>query len=353
MCLVPLTNKKLNMKVKLKALLSGWAIHSGIFLAGFFLFYAERYITSTHAYFKRTPPWEYFIRHAFYSTDYLHLLLSLLFIEINYRYFFKKLRLPVFVLICLLVGVCSLALIWIFNFERFQKWGVPYQLAFYVAGYALVYAIIRDYIHKIRHKKDIQLQQSKSELDTLKAQLNPHFLFNSLNYLYGTALTEQAPQTANGIDKLSEMMRYTITGIHENYVLLENELNFMEHYLELQQARLPQKDSIKIDIQITRSTKEQQIAPLLLLPFIENAFKYGISMDEPCFVTIKILVVGSSLYMEISNSISSKPIEIKGNNTGIKNAIKRLNLLYPDNYKLSQTDNGNEYKTLLTLKLNP
>ena len=351
MCLVPLTNKKLNMKVKLKALLSGWAIHSGIFLSGFFLFYAERYLTSTHAYFKRTPPWEYFIRHAFYSTDYLHFVLSLLFIEINYRYFFKKLRLPVFVLSCLLVGVCSLALTWVFNFERFQKWGVPYQLAFYVAAYALVYAIIRDYIHKIRHKKDIQLQQSKSELDALKAHLNPHFLFNSLNYLYGTALTEKASQTADGIDKLSEMMRYTINGIHENYVPLATEINFIERYLALQQARLPQKDSIKIDIQITRSIKEQQIAPLLLLPFIENAFKYGISMDEPCFVTIKILVVDFSLDMEISNSISSKPIEIKGNNTGISNTIKRLKLLYPDNHKLQQTTRENKFKTLLTLTL--
>lgn len=339
------------MKERLKKILVGWVVHSGIFLSGFFLFYAERYITTTHADLRRATPWEYFIRHAFYSTDYLHLVLSLLFIEINYRYFFKKLRLPVFLLSCILVGACSLALAYAFTFERFQKWGVPYQLAFYVAGYALVYAIIRDYIHKIRHKKDLQLQQSKSELDALKAQLNPHFLFNSLNYLYGTALTEKAPQTADGIDKLSEMMRYTIAGIHENYIPLANELNFIERYMALQQARLPQKDDIKIDIQITRSTEELQIAPLLLLPFIENAFKYGISMDAPCFVTIKISVADSRLDMEISNSISDKPMEVKGNNTGIKNTIKRLDLLYPENYKLYQRANGDEYKAFLSLKL--
>ena len=84
-------------------------------------------------------------------------------------------------------------------------------------------------------------------------------------------------------------MRYTITGIHENFVLLENELKFIEHYLTLQKVRLPQKDSIRIDIEIQFPTTVIQIAPLVLLPFVENVFKYGISIDEPCFVHIKII----------------------------------------------------------------
>ena len=178
-------------------------------------------------------------------------------------------------------------------------------------------------------------------------------VYHQSKRIVNKALNEKAPQTADGIDKLSEMMRYTISGIHENFVPLEKELKFIRHYLALQQARLPQKDSIQITVQIPSSVPALQVAPLILLPFIENAFKYGISMDDPCFIFIKIELSGTSLTMEVGNSISSTPIEIKGNNTGIKNTVKRLKLLYADKYKLQQTNSETEYNITLTLSLTP
>lgn len=336
------------MKDKTKSLLLGWVAHYLIVLTVINL----AFIINTDAP-HRYSPWEYFIRHTFYDADSLVLIFSLLFMELNYQFLFQKLRLPLFALSCLLVGALSVLTLYYLNLDRFENKNIPLYLSFYVAGYTVVYAIIRNYIYKFSQEKNIQIQQSKIELDALKAQLNPHFLFNGLNYLYGTALTEQAPHTADGIDKLSEMMRFVITGIHENFVPLDIELKFIRQYLELQQARLPEKENIKINIQLPSSSPTLQIAPLLLLPFIENAFRYGISMDEPCFINLKIDLVDTNLVMEISNSIISKPIEITGNNTGIKNTIKRMELLYPDNYKLRQTNNDNEYKTLLNLKLKP
>jgi sensor histidine kinase YesM len=338
------------MKEKLKSLLLGWLIHYILVLAAMNLTYIIQYLDDLPHYVRRSPL-QYFIKHTFHDADNVVLILSLLMIEINYQYLFKKLRLPFFVFTCLLVGVLSVTLLYYLNLSRFEGRGIPLQPLLYVAGYALVYSVIRDYLYTIKHKKEIQLQQSKNELHSLKAQLNPHFLFNSLNYLYGTALTEKAQNTADGIYKLSELMRYTITGTHENFVPLDNELKFIEQYVALRRVRIPQKESIEINVQITSPTKGLQIAPLLLLPFIENAFKYGINMDERSFVNIKIDVANSTLIMSISNSISRAPIEIEGNNTGIKNTINRLKLLYPDKYKLQQTNNGFEYTTLLTLEL--
>lgn len=336
------------MKDKFKSLLLGWGAHYLIVLAAINLAYIIN-VNAPH----RSDPGEYFMRHTFHDADSLVLILALLFMELNYQFLFKKLRLPLFSLSCLLVGGLSVSVLYYLNLDRFENRNIPLYLSFYVAGYTLTYSVIRNYINKLSWKKDVQIQQSKSELDALKAQLNPHFLFNGLNYLYGTALTEQAPHTADGIDKLSKMMRFVITGIHENFVPLDIELKFIRQYLELQQVRLPEKEDIRIDISIPASPPALQIAPLLLLPFIENAFRYGISMDEPCFITLKIALVNNSLVMDVSNSITSKPIEITGNNTGIKNTVKRLQLLYPDNYKLQQTTNDNEFKTLLTLQLKP
>ncbi|HEX8377863.1 MAG TPA: histidine kinase [Pedobacter sp.] len=340
------------MNRKLKSLFLGWLSHYVLVQVAILLAYIIEYMEPLPNY-VRTTPWEYFVRHTFHEADSLVLIFTLLFIELNFQFLFKKSRLILFVVPCILVGGLSLITLYYLNLYRFENGNIPFDVILYVAGYAFLYSLIRDYFDTIRHKKNIQRQQYKSELDSLKAHLNPHFLFNSLNYLYGTALTEKATHTADGIDKLSELMRYTISGIHENFVPLESELKFIEQYLSIQLARLPEKDNIKIDIQISSSVKGHQIAPLILFPFIENAFKYGISMDEDCFVNTKIEVTVTSLLMEISNSIINLPITTEGNNTGIKNTVKRLELLYAGKYKLKQISDGREYKTSLTLTLTP
>lgn len=270
------------------------------------------------------------------------------------QFLFKKYHFIVFIAGCLLTGMISCAGIVYLRPQVFQQQGKlsAIEPILYISVYAFVYAIVRDYYLQNKNRKLRRIQQSENELHALKAQLNPHFLFNALNYLYGTALKEKASDTAKGIDIMSDMMRYTIHGMHENFVPLVEELKFIENYLELQQVRLPEKQSIKINTKVISDDHQQhKVAPLLLLPFIENAFKYGISMDNPCEVLVKVIVVENELHLEVFNTIVQNRAQVKGNNTGIKNTIKRLDLLYPDRYKLNQENTGLNYKVLLSLKL--
>lgn len=349
------------MKANFKLLFRNWLIHFAVvwtivnvFSIVSFIYDTSRGMIITNQDGSYVTVWQHFENNNFHLSDMLMMALFLFLAEINYLYLFKKIKWLLLALTTLSTGTITFIVLALIHPERITIMGIMSGTApiLIMGGYALAYAIIRDYFYNIRNKKDIKLQQSKNELDALKAQLNPHFLFNSLNYLYGTALNEKASITADGIDKLSIMMRYTITGIHETFVPLENELNFIKHYLDLQQVRLPQKDNIKVAIQVQTINKALQIAPLLLLPFIENAFKYGISIDDPCFINIKIVITNNTLTMETHNSIVNGTNEVKGNNTGIKNTIKRLELLYPDRYKLEQSGYSTEYKILLTLKLN-
>ncbi len=348
------------MKANFKFLFRNWSIHFAVvwaivnvFSMVSFFYDTSRGMMITNQDGSNLTVWQHFENNHFHLSDTLAMGLFLFLAEVNYLFLFKKVKWFLFALTTLSTGILTFIVLALINPEKIKLIGIMSGTSpvLIMAAYAFVYAIIRDYFYNIRNQKDIKLQQSKNELDALKAQLNPHFLFNSLNYLYGTALNEKAPVTADGIDKLSAMMRYTITGINETFVPLENELNFIKHYLDLQKARLPQKNNIKIAIQVQPSRQALQIAPLLLLPFIENAFKYGISIDRPCFINIKIDVTNNMLSMEARNSIINGTNELNGNNTGIKNTIKRLELLYPNGYKLVQSGNNTEYQIKLTVRL--
>lgn len=275
--------------------------------------------------------------------------------EVVRRFLFKKYHFIFFIAGCLLTGMIATAGIIYVRPHVFKQQAqlTLIEPILYMAAYTFLYIIVREYYHENRTRQLKRIQQSENELHSLKAQLNPHFLFNALNYLYGTALKEKATDTAQGIDIMSDMMRYTIHGMHENFVPLQDELKFIENYLQLQQVRLPEKDNIKISTQIVFDDHNcpQKIAPLLLLPFIENAFKYGISMDAQCEVQIKIAVSNSELHMDVFNTIIPNRAEVNGNNTGIKNTIKRLDLLYPDSYHLHHKNTGLGYHVSFLLKL--
>jgi len=351
------------MNRQIRKLLANWLIHFCILWAAINLFTTASYLYHVNVwgnYIYNTDGsavtgWQHFLNTNYYQADNLVIAIFLLLTEFNYQFLFKKLRWPLFTLSSLIAGVLSFFVLMLLEPARRLRMDVmtALQPILFTGGYAFVYALTRDYFYQLRYKKDIQIQQTENELNALKAQLNPHFLFNSLNYIYGTALKEGASLTAEGIEMLSEMMRYTIAGMHTNFVPLTRELKFIEHYLLLQQARLPVKECVSIDLRFDANEPKLQIAPLLLLPFIENAFKYGISVDYPCFVAIKIEVGDKDLTMEVCNSIIKEHSEIKGNHIGIKNTIKRLELLYPDNYKLQQTNTGDKYMMLLTIRLKP
>lgn len=348
------------MLTALKKLLTNWTLHFLI------LWIAIRAITVI-SYVYHVHTWGNYIKNddgtpvtAFqYATNpdnrLFFVALLVLLTEVVRQFLFKKYHFIFFIAGCLLTAMISTAGI---VYERPHVFNQKAKLTLiepilYIAAYAFIYIIVRDYYLQSKNRQLQRIQQSENELHALKAQLNPHFLFNALNYLYGTALKEKATDTAQGIDMMSDMMRYTIHGMHENFVPLQDELKFMENYLQLQQVRLPVKDNIEISTQIVFDDHNyhHKIAPLLLLPFIENAFKYGISMDSQCEVQIKIAVAGNELQMDVFNTIVQKRVEVNGNNTGIKNTIKRLDFLYPDSYRLDHKNTGLGYNVSFWLKL--
>lgn len=348
------------MKPRIRKILLNWLAHFSMVWAVINLFTVVPYIYYVnrngdylfHDDKTAVSPWEYFFQ-ANFRYDIIVVALFLLLVEVYYVYFFAKLKWHQFAAGGLLIGILSFTLLALHRPDALELLGIwsAAQPVLLMAAYAMVYGIIRDYFYQLKHKKELQLQQAENELNALKSQLNPHFLFNSLNYLYGTALKESAPVTADGIDQLSDLLRYTITGMHTNFVPLEEEIQFINNYLALQKARLPEKEDMIIDVQINAAEPGWTIAPLLLLTFIENAFKYGISMNEYSNVNIRLTISNGCLTLQMVNKIIKGNTQVKGSNTGLKSTLKRLELLYPGRYKLANSNTGTDYKVLLQLQL--
>ncbi len=231
-----------------------------------------------------------------------------------------------------------------------------------IASLLLIFMIIYSFITDFRKSQKQQLvliqQRTQAELDALKAQVNPHFLFNSLNNIYGTAIVEDSPRTAESIQQLSGIVRYVMEESRLQTTDIQRELRFIDDFVELQRIRLPSQDNIEIKIDIEWDEKPAQIVPLLLNPLIENAFKYGISMQFPCFVRIRLRVQDGTLQLTTKNSVlpvvdSARTDLEKGTGLGLANVRQRLMLAYPDRHKLIVKEEDGSFLVDLTIKLSP
>jgi two-component system, LytTR family, sensor kinase len=202
--------------------------------------------------------------------------------------------------------------------------------------------VINQWLHSEQQNKEIANGKLKAELSFLKAQINPHFLFNTLNNIYSLA-TDQSEHTAPAIMKLSNIMRYVLTEARNDMVPLEKEIQFTTNYIELQKMRLTDKSII--DFTVKGDPFGRQIAPLLLLPFVENAFKYGISTRERSPITILFEIKEDSLYFSVSNHKHINTTLKVADNTGIgiNNTKRRLDLLYNDQCALTIDNTANEF----------
>jgi len=208
--------------------------------------------------------------------------------------------------------------------------------------------VINQWLRSEQRAKEITNEKLQAELSFLKAQINPHFLFNTLNNIYALA-SSQSEHTAAAVMKLSSIMRYVLTEARNDLVPLEKEILFTSHYIELQKMRLTDKTSI--DYSIQGDPLGRQIAPLLLLPFVENAFKYGISTRECSPIHILLDIKQESLYFSISNHKHFNTMLRMAENTGIgiSNTKRRLDLLYPGRYELIINDKSNEFTVHLKI----
>jgi len=196
-----------------------------------------------------------------------------------------------------------------------------------------------------------ELKLKEAELKLLKAQVHPHFLFNTLNNLYGLTLekSDEAPQL---VLQLSEILDYILYRCDAPRVLLSEDLSNLRNYIDIEKIRYSEK--LELQTEITNKTGNLKIAPLLLLPFVENAFKHGVShYPGIAFVRILATIIENKLIFEIENTRNplAKKNENGSNGIGMKNVKRRLDLLYPQKYILSVKEKNDTFSVNLTLEL--
>jgi two-component system, LytTR family, sensor kinase len=252
-------------------------------------------------------------------------------------------------------------------------WGIPFvyygindahdQPAVYMSLWAvnllvttpISWLIFRQWKDKILQMKGLEtaLGQSEADLQFLKAQINPHFLFNALNTLYGTALQEEAGRTAEGVQRLGDMMRFML---HENNlerIPMSKEIDYLKNYIALQELRTEASDTIRIETIIDEDCPDFSIAPMLLIPFIENAFKHGISLREPSWIRLRLHCEGKKIQYEVRNSIHLRregDPEKGKSGIGLKNVLHRLKLLYPEKHEFYMHQDEKEFFVQLSIQ---
>ncbi|MDI9366078.1 MAG: sensor histidine kinase [Flavobacterium sp.] len=210
-------------------------------------------------------------------------------------------------------------------------------------------SVTQQWLKSEQTKKEVETEKLNTELSFLKSQVNPHFFFNTLNNIYALAVVG-SPKTAPAIMKLSSIMRYILTDTQSDTVPLENEVNFINNFIDLQRVRLTDKVVVAF---ITEGTiANQQIAPLLFIPFVENAFKYGVSTKENSVISITIKATETTVHLYTTNTIVKADNGILDTTgIGINNVKRRLDLLYPHKHNLVITNNDNQFFVTLDISI--
>jgi len=229
-----------------------------------------------------------------------------------------------------------------------------FALMFFIAAGSTVLKITYDWLWHQRDRKDLETEKMQSELKFLKSQINPHFLFNTLNSIYALTLkkSDKAPEI---VIKLSEMMRYMLYECNERQVPLHKEVQYIRNYVDLEMLRQGQK--VRIDFRVEGDIRDQKIAPLIFTPFLENSFKHGVNQISEGFVDILLEVQEKNVILQIENSKPSRQQVVNhrkpSGGIGLANVRRRLELLYPDAYDLKITDSSDRYKVHLDVELIP
>ena len=196
-------------------------------------------------------------------------------------------------------------------------------------------------------KEKIEHEKISTELSFLKTQVNPHFFFNTLNNIYSLAVV-QSDKTPKAILKLSSIMRYILTETQTDQVPLENEVEFIKNYIDLQLVRLT--DKVNVQLNVNGNLHDKSVAPLLFIPFIENAFKYGVSTKENSKIEIELLAEEKSITLHVKNTIVHKENNMDTTGIGINNVKRRLALSYPNKHTLFVEENQQEFIVHLTIE---
>ena len=225
----------------------------------------------------------------------------------------------------------------------------------YTVAITMSLKLVKHWYEKERLTKELEKLNTETELKYLKSQINPHFLFNSLNSVYALAL-QKSDQAPDLILKLSDILRYILYDGSEKKVSLAQEIKYLKSYLELEKVR--HGDRMELSMEIAGDIEAHEIAPMLLIPFVENSFKHGLGKNmAKGFVRVLVEASDGDLHFEITNSKPKNGSEVSSEKDykggiGLINVRRRLRLLYPKKHALEINENENEFIVSLNINLN-
>jgi LytS/YehU family sensor histidine kinase len=219
-----------------------------------------------------------------------------------------------------------------------------------ICGIAAAIMLLKKWHFENEKNRQIEREKMGMELEMLKAQVHPHFLFNTLNNLYSLTLTksQNAPLV---VTHLSELLRYMLYECNEQEVPLDKEIAAIRKYVELEKLRYGPR--LDVSLSCSGELSQLKIAPLILLPFIENSFKHGVSKElDQCWINLHIHADNNNLSFNLSNSCFNDKLSVINGGIGLQNIQKRLTLLYDGKYSLNNTHEEEIYLVRLTMQLN-
>lgn len=219
-----------------------------------------------------------------------------------------------------------------------------------VCGLFIAFKLFKNYYIKMEERDTLIRENVQAEMQVLKAQIHPHFLFNTLNNIYSFNLNK-SPQTAGLVLKLSDTLKYMTIDCEAELVLLEKELKMVQDYMGLEKVRYGKR--LNLEVEVKGNYQDKLIAPLLLIPFVENCFKHGTSemLDDP-WIKMQVTIEEQFLNFKISNSKPKNPAKSNGTNgIGLKNVRRRLQLLYPGEHQLKINTDDHSYRVELRVPL--
>ncbi|MFP4557115.1 MAG: sensor histidine kinase [Bacteroidales bacterium] len=221
---------------------------------------------------------------------------------------------------------------------------------FFVVFVAIAIKFYKRWSEKDFREQQVQKEKVEAELQMLKTQINPHFLFNTLNSIYVLAM-KKSEQTANVVMKLSDILDYILYRIDAPKISISTEMQIIENYIELEKIRFT--DRVNLIFTYNLKSKAIQIPPMLIIPFVENAFKHGVGrfMDKS-WIKITIDETDGMLNIEVSNKKSQNKIKGEAGGIGLLNVKRRLDLLFSDSYKLNISDKNNRFDVFLSIPIN-
>ena len=233
-------------------------------------------------------------------------------------------------------------------FDSGWQFGLVAGWAFFFFLVGTLFRLFIQWLSDSQYKSELEKQNIRSELSLLKNQINPHFLFNSLNNI-DSLIEDTSPNASKALSKLSDIMRYMVYDSEKEYVPLQNEISYIQNYIDLQKLRIPNQEIIRFSI--IGDILNHQIAPMLFIPFVENAFKHSSLKDKPDNnIEIKFDITANKISFYCFNTVK-EIVKDDSSGIGLDNVRKRLELIYKDTYKLKINNSDKSFSVYLDINL--